>query len=458
MRDLTILGAGVVFVGTLAIAWFTHGTGVVHNDPERNISVPEQLTMPLQVQAAFNDQNVHFRYRWPAERPGIMHDVLRYEDGSWVRAGRAVPGSAADGLHEDRVAMLLDDGSVPAFGRYGGYITVGAGLAGLTDEAPEGVSKYLPATRNRLGDWADMAPDDVQAQLRAAGYFLDLWHWRGHRSNPLDVADDQYVGHERGGDAGRSSYATNWDGDLAQPLLMFDPAVVGISALNWDDLSAGRITQDMVYYLRDDQALPFDPDAGWQNGDTLPRRILRQPAESRADIRVGGGGRWADGFWDVTLTRALDTGSPLDDKILKEKGVYDVAFSIHRDATGGRWHYVSLPMTVGLGREAEMVATRLTGAAPTWDDNWTEVTLFYPGQVTWPRLISATHAGAGAMESGIPVKARHSEIQLAHYGVEGEFSAEIHRQWLLTLAAGLLLIVAFGVALNAGRRNPVSGV
>jgi hypothetical protein len=34
-----------------------------------------------------------------------------------------MPGSRPDGLHEDRVAMMLDDGSVPEFGRYGGYIT-----------------------------------------------------------------------------------------------------------------------------------------------------------------------------------------------------------------------------------------------------------------------------------------------------------------------------------------------
>lgn len=458
MRDLTILGAGVVFVGTLAVAWFTHGTGVVRNDPERNISIPEQLTVPLQVQAAFDDQNVYFRYRWPAERPGIMHDVLRYEDGSWVRGGNAVPGSAADGLHEDRVAMLLDDGSVPAFGRYGGYVTIGAGLAGLTDEAPEEVTKYLPATRNRLGDWADMAPEDVQAQLRAAGYFLDLWHWRGHRSNPLDVADDQFVGDERGGDAGSSPYATNWDGDLAQPKVMFDSALTGFRALSWDDVAAGNLDQDSVYYLTSDQALPFDPDAGWQNGDTLPRRILTMPTGSRGDIRVAGHGRWADGFWDVTLMRALDTGAPLDDKILKDKGTYDVAFAIHRDATGGRWHYVSLPYSLGFDRAAEIVAAKFTGPAPTWDDNWTEVTLFYPGQVTWPGLNSAKHGGAGAIDSGIPVKVRHSEEQLALYGVEGEFATEIHRQWLLTLAAGLLLIVAFGVALNAGRHNPVSGV
>jgi hypothetical protein len=74
------------------------------------------------------------------------------------------------------------------------------------------------------------------------------------------------------------------------------------------------------------------------------------------------------------------------------------------------------------------------------------VTLFYPGQVSWPTLKSSMHAGAGKIRQGVPVKFRHSEAQLAHYGVEMEFNDAIIRQWLLTLAAGVLLIVGLGVA------------
>jgi len=62
-------------------------------------------------------------------------------------------------------------------------------------------------------------------------------------------------------------------------------------------------------------------------------------------------------------------------------------------------------------------------------------------------LNSPRHAGAESISKGIPVRARHSEIQLAHYGVEMEFSNEIRHQWLLTLISGVLLIAGFGVAL-----------
>jgi hypothetical protein len=83
------------------------------------------------------------------------------------------------------------------------------------------------------------------------------------------------------------------------------------------------------------------------------------------------------------------------------------------------------------------------------------VVLFYPGQVSWPHLNSKKHGGADSIKKGVPVKFRHSEIQLAHYGVEAEFADAIKRQWLLTLAGGVLLIIAFGIALNGllGRKG-----
>lgn len=463
-RRAFIYPAIAIFVGALGTAWFTRGQGVVRDDPERNISIPSVLTMPLQVQAAYNGTDIQFRYRWPSPRPGIFHDVLRFEGGKWVVRGRAVPGSEPDGLHEDRIAMLVDDGSVPEFSRYGGYIAIGHRLAGFTDELSaselgahpylgaklkqDEPTKYLPATRKDINDWSSVVPEDELKEQRAAGYFLDLWHWRANRSNPVDLSDDQLVAVARLSDAGKSPYATNWDAEKKQPRLMFDAARAGHAALQWDDIMSGRVDQDSAYALREDLAAPFDPNAAWKEGDTLPRRILRPADGSRADIKVLGKGRWSDGYWDVTLARKMDTGQPLEDKIMVDRGVYHVAFAVHRNATGGRWHYVSYPYTVGLGRAADIDAVRFTGEKPNWDQPWKEVTLFYPGQVSWAHVNSKRHPGAEKVRAGVPVKFRHSETELAHYGVEMEFSDAIRRQWGLTLLAGVLLILAFGVAIN----------
>ncbi|NMM07189.1 ethylbenzene dehydrogenase-related protein [Polaromonas sp.] len=465
LRVTGLVAALTLFGGGLLLSWFTHGSGVVHDDLKRNISIPKQLTVPLQVQAAYNGTDMFFRYRWPAQKPGIFHDVVKFEDGKWVRKGAGNPGPELSGLQEDRVAMMLDDGSVPEFARYGGYLAIGSGIATFTKHAngdevkaqpylgkklkQEEVSKSLPGTRTDIDDWASVQPEEKLKAQREAGYFLDLWHWRGHRSNPINMSDDQVIAEGRMGDEGKSAAGSNWDGEKKQPKLMFNAAATGYKALKWDDVQQGKIDQDSTYFLREGEAVAFDPAAGWVNGDTLPRRTLRTPEGSMADIAVQGKGRWADGYWDVTLSRKLDTGHPLDDKVLKDQGAYSVAFAVHRNATGGRWHYVSLPSSLGLGRAGDIVAQRFEGAAPQqWKDQWSNVTLFYPGQVSWPMLNSAKHAGAENIKKGVPVKYRHSESQLANYGVEAEFADEIRRQWLLTLVSGVFLIAAFGIAFN----------
>jgi len=431
----------------LGLAWITHGNGVIQNDPDRNISIPEELTIPLQVQAAFNDTHVYFRYRWPANQPHVLHDVLVYQDGEWVTKGGGMPGPNPEGFHEDRVSMMLDDGSVPGFDRYGGYIAIGAGAAGFTDEAPEEVTKSLPGTRIDVTDWASVKSPETLTAQREAGYFLDLWHWRGHRSNPLNLSDDQWIGEQRGGDSGTSPYTTNWDKDANAPKWMFNPETTGKFALKLDEISDGQVGPDTPYFLSDNTAVAFDPEHEWQNGDVIPRRYIRQTSGSRGDIKVQSKATWKDGYWDVTLYRKLDTGTPTEDKILENQGLYSAAFAVHRNATGGRWHLVSLPVSLGMGREADLRAVSFNGDEPEWGNNWKDVTLFYPGQVNWPLLISQAHAGAEDIEIGTPVQARHSERQLAIYGVEMEFNSEIISQWSLTLIAGLLAMLGVTIGL-----------
>jgi len=465
MRRLGLYAAIGLFLGALAVSWLTHGSGVVQNDTKRNIFIPKELTMPLQVMAAYNGRDMFFRYRWPARQAAIYHDMMKFEGGKWVRYGASVAGPQPQGIYEDRVTMLVDDGSVPEFARYGGYIAVGDRIRFFTNEATAEevrahpylgqkqkqteVGKYLPATRSDINDWKSVVPETELAALRKAGYFLDLWHWRAHRSNPIGASDDQFVFDARYGDAGRGPFSDNWDPKTQQPKFMLDPQKTNRRALKWDDLIQRKLGFDDVYYISEDTAAPFDAGYAWSEGDTIPRRLLQRSDGSHGDIAVVGKARWQDGYWEVVLKRAMDTGKPADDKIMVDKRVYNLAFAVHRDALGSRWHNVSLPVTLGLGRDAELVAARFEGSEPAWDQAWYTVTLFYPGQVNWPRLNSAKHAGAESIKKGVPVKYRHSEIQLAHYGVEAEFADAIRRQWLLTLFAGILLIAGFGIALNA---------
>lgn len=450
-----------LFIAALSLLWISNRQGVLLPDAERQISIPENLTVPLQVRAAYNGTAIHFQYRWPAQRPHVIHDALRFEGGKWVTYGKAVAGSEPHGLHEDRVAMMVDDGSVPEFGRYGGFVAIGNRLDGFTDDLKtkdvethpyfgkireqDAATKYLPATRTDPADWAAVQPEERLAQLRKAGYFIDLWHWRGNRGGPIGVADDQVVAEIRDGDSGRSAWSSNWDSEHKQPKFMFDSTKAGYIALKWEDVLNGSFAHGVVPHLLPDTMIPFDKTHAWKEGDTLPRRILRQPEGSRSDIAATG--NWDQGYWTVTMSRMMDTGNPLDDKIFHDGGIYDIAVSIHRDATGRRWHYVSLPLTLGLGRGAEIQAERFTGDTPQWEQAWHDITLFYPGQINWPLLTSKAHAGAERIAMGLPAKSYHNPEQLAHYGVEVEYADAILEQWRLTLLVGLLLFFAIGFVL-----------
>lgn len=470
--SLGLLGA---MVATMVVTWVFNGQGVIQNDPKRNIYIPEVRQMPLQVRAAYNHETMFFQYRWASPRPGIHMDAYKFEGGKWVAYGEDKPGSQDHVFLEDRVAMMVDDGSVPEFAHYGGYVAIGNGMDSFTNSATEkdinahpylgknnkkqkAVTKYLPLTREQPDDWRSVVPQDRLDTLKKAGYFLDLWHWRGHRSNVLEFADDQNIGPIRDGDPGKNGWTTNWDKDKQQPKYMFDPKRTGRIANSWQDLSSGKIGQDDPYYLSDTTKTDFDPNQPWKEGDVLPLRVLRTFEGSMADIRtVGGRGRWKDGYWEVTLSRKMDTGDALNDKAFVDGKIYNLAFSVHRNATGRRWHYISLPVSIGLGREASFKAQRFTGETPSWTQPWFEAKLFYPGQVNWPLLTSKRHPGQAMIKDGIPVKHYHNERQLSQYGVEMEFFEEIKQQWRLTVLAGIFMFVGVGFGLLRLQRKIVSG-
>lgn len=448
MRIWYLTVSVALFAGLLVLGWMNHRTGIIENDPERNIAIPEELTTTLQVKAAYDGENIYFRYRWPVKRPSLFDRVLVYQDGKWEERGGEAVGPDPDFLVEDRVAMMVDDGSVPLFGRYGGYVAIGNGLTSFTGvpETEEERTKYLPTTRTDPNNFDTVKPENELETLRNAGYFLDLWQWRSNLSNPIALGDDGYVAEERTGDAGTDPYFANWDEEAGQPRFMFDPARTGKRALNIDDVTGGKLGFDDIYYLGPDTAAPFDPNYAWKNGDTIPGWVLRAASGSRADIVEPAAARWADGYWDVTLVRKMDTGNPLDDKIFRDGGSYDLAFAVFRNASTMRWHYISLPVSLGLGQPAQLVAEKFDGGTPNWDQPWTEVKLFYPGQVNWTRLTDPRqHPGAQKIAERVPVAYRHNELQLALYGIEVEFAEEIRRQWLWTLIASLGLIVGLGI-------------
>lgn len=414
----------------------------VMEDPERNVYIPGAALDhgTLRVAATFDDERIRIHYEYPTEEPSWYHQYWVYEDGEWVRYGSGV-GPDEHGLYEDRISMMLDDGSVDGFDRYGGWMTAHDGMRTLTSEVDadavrahpklgkelgrSDVRKYIPQSRTTEDpagmSWDAIRDDDELAALQDDGVFLDLWQWRAHRSHPMGVADNGYVLHYRLSSEGRGMFTTNWDDDAGQPAWMLDPEVTGKRALVWDRLIAREYTQDDPYYISEDNAVAFDPDHDWQEGDVIPQRFLREPSGSRGAIQAEGG--YEEGAWRVRLTRTLEAPNPLDSTSLQEGGLYNVAFAVHTGQVGARWHQVSLPQTLGLGvEEADIVATRVDDVTAVDDDQlaWTELQVLYPGQATW-QWLNSDHPGAAEVREGeIGIHDEHTPDELRAFTIAEE--------------------------------------
>jgi hypothetical protein len=223
----------------------------------------------------------------------------------------------------------------------------------------------------------------------------------------------------------------------------------GKFAFTWDNF-----WETPFYYMVKDDALqvgPLAPNPGTiayadavamgyvpTEGDTVPRRILRAGAGSRADITAYGTTFTPEtpdhsyGVWNVQMQRALDTGNA-DDIALVAGEVYEAGFEVHLWEYTTRDHYVSFPQTfsVGTGLGADIEAVGIGGTGPEQGPNWTEIPktrlyLFQPGISTWEfltgdneaqakvytnaqgQLIGQAHSGSGAVNSGTSCVSCHN--------------------------------------------------
>lgn len=132
-----------------------------------------------------------------------------------------------------------------------------------------------------------------------AGDLWDVWHWKAARTGPTHTADDKvWDENGRGSDEGQSAYMEPTDHPeddptADQPLFMHiaDP-----------DANAG-------YPMWTHEAVPFDEDATFADGATVPGIVTRMPFGSRADVTAVGEFDDATGTWTLEIKRARNTGN-----------------------------------------------------------------------------------------------------------------------------------------------------
>ncbi|HLE93562.1 MAG TPA: ethylbenzene dehydrogenase-related protein, partial [Sulfuricaulis sp.] len=331
-------------------------------------------SVDLKVQVAYDDKNAYFRYQWKTHgKAGIEYPYYRFDGNEWKvyggpRLDKAVQEGKQPPIYEDRLSMMLDDGKVPGFAQQGCWLTCHDGSRDMPGVKSKGevaanplmaaikkddVRKYLPATRTEPSDWTTGKSLEEIAKIKAAGGFVDLIQWRAHRSNPVGMADDGYVLEYRNFDTGKNPFASNLDKDTKQPKFMYDAKKFGAKAM-----TAKQVGKKESFLIKGTNAVPFDSQAGWKEGDLLPRYVLSASDASGSAADNKATGNWKNGVWTVVMIRPLGLAND-DDKALKDGGVYHVGFAVHDDNITTRGHHVSFVKTLGIGAKADIQATKL---------------------------------------------------------------------------------------------------
>ena len=333
----------------------------------------------LTVRAAYDAEFVYFQFRWATKVPHAMHTLWRYDGKQWVSWGGPKPDAIKQGAlpsYEDRLAVLLDepdnvpafDGSRATFSQVGCWMTCHNSMRAMPRDIPRNaidphpywgtkgrrvgdIRKYLSISRTAQDDAG--AWDKVKAaadlnKLKSAGKFLDLWQWRAARSNAVGYASDDWVLEYRNGDAGRSPFF-----NPPKPEFMYDEKITGFRAIPEADLAA-RMGRAALIEKRN--AVALDANIKFAVGDLLPQYLQREPEGSAADVQAFG--QFVGGHWVVELRRKLNTGHP-DDKVLGSGRAYPIGFAIFDDTVSNRRHYVTLPLTIGLGVDGDVKAVKI---------------------------------------------------------------------------------------------------
>lgn len=329
----------------------------------------------LSVQAAYDAKNLYLRYEWKTDQsfPGTEHQYLRFDGKEWKVWGfpkldKVVQDGKQPGIYEDRMSIMIDDGKVAGFAQQGCWLTCHDGERDMPKQFTKeevaanpmltaikkgDVRKYLPDSRTDPLDWKTGKTVEELAKVKGEGKFVDLIQWRAHRSHAVGMADDGYVMEWRLGDAGKDMFGGNADAKTHEPKFMWDAKKVGYRSITADQLRKGD-----HFLIREKNAMPFDPNADWKEGDMVPDYLLSREDAKGSAADNNAIGTWKDGKWTVVLVRPLGLTNP-DDKALKEGGVYNVGFAIHDDNITTRGHQVSVVKTLGLGVKADIEAVKL---------------------------------------------------------------------------------------------------
>ncbi|MFH2133420.1 MAG: ethylbenzene dehydrogenase-related protein [bacterium] len=255
----------------------------------------------LRIQSLYDKENIYFLIRWDDPTQSLARfPWVKQGDGSWKQLSNKDDTGHDNTYYEDKMAMFWDINAR-------GFAKKGCDVA--CHMAENGMNNGMK----------DTAPG--RKYTNKTGETIDMWHWKGVRTNPLGIFDDQFVDNVadpkvnenwgRHGDVKLGGgYKNNVNADKSGPMYMNSP-----------------YSEDNKYFVLPWLKAPFVDT--FKAGDVVPGIVLDAFTGPRADIKVKGA--WQDGHWTLEVKRKLVTKGEKSDvqdvqfKDLKKKYYFGVS-------------------------------------------------------------------------------------------------------------------------------------
>ncbi len=225
------------------------------------------------LKALYDDQYLYFLVQWQDPTKSLERfPWVKQQDGSWKQQKVLDQTGHDNTYYEDKFAFLWNINQK-------GF-------------AKKGCDKSCHMAEN--GVLEGVKDTSAGRHYTAKDSFIDIWHWKSARTNPVFQVDDQYINsdHNQNKGWGRHSdektaggYKNNVNKDKSAPAYM------------------NSTPSDDKYWVLTDNKTEFQDH--FKPGDIVGGMVLEASQGSRGDIT--GHGQWNNGVWTLEIKRQLVT-------------------------------------------------------------------------------------------------------------------------------------------------------
>ncbi len=236
----------------------------------------------VRLRAAYDDENIVIRSQWYDSTKSILKEAWHWEGSGFSKHG-----------NEDRLMLGFPIENNPEF-------------------SSKGCTAACHNTSDYESDWWMGSEDE--------DFRYDVWHWKSAVTNPVDQAEDMWLGIKQDPFEANSSNYSDYTESGGY--------VINIAPNEIEPLFMPSEGSSNLMFSGEE--IDLDTDS-LTEGDIIPGYILSPFVGSSGDVDAKG--IWVDGEWVVLLKRPLDTGND-DDVVFTPPKPVPFGLAITDDAAG----------------------------------------------------------------------------------------------------------------------------